>query len=982
MSSLRRDAEISLDGAWQFQLLPHAGGEITNSWEEVQVPSLWTMSPKADRPHYTNVVMPFDEVLPDIPEKNPQGVYRKLVTLDDPGNNQLILHVGAAEGYLQVRVNGTDVGTSTDSHLAAEFDITDAVMIGENEIELAIAKWSPESYVEDQDQWWQSGISRPVFLYSVPKVRLSDAIVVADYDPEKELGSLQMNVHTTGLADLVDPGHTIKVHILGQELAEPVGGKIAAPGLPRGKQDRSQRPSPMLPPDMLDLVSMQAASAPLPPELRAIPNIMAGQKAGAPAGTALFKLDGLEVPAWSAENPHLEELIVELLDSEGAIVDSTKYMVGFRRVEIVGRDLLVNGKRILIQGVNRHDFDPQTGRVISRERMREELSLLKKFNFNAIRTSHYPNDPYFLDLCDEYGFYVVDEADVEGHGSASVIADDPRYLEVIVERVKRMVLRDRDHASVIIWSLGNETGYGAAHDAAAAWVRRTDSTRPIHYEGAIALDWHSGHAVTDILCPMYPAFASLEAHARDAKADRPLIACEYAYSQGNATGGLADYWRLFETLPGLQGGFIWEFLDHALDPDGNGEYKFGGDFGDTPNDGAVLLNGIAFADLTPKPAMYEARGIFSPIRIVSDAFYAMSGRLRLKSRRFFADTSDLVITACVETASGRGESVKLDVVIPAGREVAVELPEAILAALLVPEALALTISISTQKDSPWAPAGTEIANHQVRLPRPPRPLPLGNPAQVNKDGNISSPFFVQPPTLSLWRALTETDNSFALDKRFVRSGFFKLTPKSVAVDEEASSTKVTTIFLTAWDEEIIHTRLITSSAPGEFVFDEHVTLPKDTSDGLVIGIEFQLIDGFTDATWVGLGPWENYPDRRESALLGRWESSIDDLATPYIVPQTNGTRGGIEQATLRGTAGTVQINTELPMHLTVSRYSMNELEEATHWWKLPESSSTFVQLSIAERGVGTALLGPDTRPEYRLSGTKYAWKWAIALTNK
>lgn len=986
MHALRRAPEIDLDGEWDFQLLPAPDAQLGEQWKSVQVPSLWTMSQDADRPHYTNVAMPFDEVPPAIPAQNPTGVYRRVVDLAPDAGRRTILHVGAAEGLLRVFLNGTPIGLSTDAHLAAEFDLTGALVAGANTIELVVAKWSAASYLEDQDHWWHSGLARSVFLYTVPQIRLADVSVVADYDPAAELGSLMATVSTAGLGHLPEVDWSVRIEVLGRSEELPVAPRFTAPTLPEGATDRSTRPEPQLPPDFMDIVSIHAARAPIPPELRVLPAYFAqNMKAKVDPGTAVFTLDELDVAPWSAETPHLEDLVVRLIAPDGAVADETRLRIGFRRVRIEGRDLLVNGERILVQGVNRHDVDPRTGRVMAPEALLAELSLLKRCNVNAIRTSHYPNDPCLLDLCDEIGFYVIAEADIEAHAFASTMPHDVRYLPEFLRRVSRMVLRDRNHPAVIAWSLGNETGYGANHDAAAAWVRRVDPTRPVHYEGAISANWHEGHAASDLLCPMYASFQALAAYAADPRADRPLILCEYAYSQGNSTGGLAHYWELFETLPGLQGGFIWEFKDHALDPDGDGRYRYGGDFGDQPNDGAVCLNGVVFPDLTPKPALYEMRGVFSPVRIVSDAGEAQKGTLRLRNRQTFADLSAYELELRVETASGPAEAVTVPTPqTHAGQESTLDLPSA-LRDLLTDAALALTLTVRTREDARWAPAGTQIAVEQVVIPREPEPLPrpgtgaAPGKAPVGADGDLRHPLLSRSPQLALWRALTDNDASYALDQRFVRPGFFRLTATDVQIDRAAHETVVTTRYRAAFGDEVVHRRTIAALAEGDFLLSEQVTLPEDTRDGLRIGMRFDLVDGFEHARWVGLGPWENYPDRRSAALLGAWESTIDALAVPYLVPQENGTRGDVTTLRLTGPRGEVRTTHATPLHMNVSRYSPSELEEATHWWKLPPSGKTVVHLDIAHRGVGTGLLGPDTRPQYRPAARHYAWEWRLTL---
>jgi beta-galactosidase len=987
MSALRREPEISLDGPWQFQLRPSGTAPEEERWDVVEVPSLWTMTSAQDRPHYTNVPMPFDEVYPDVPARNPTGVYRRTFELEVPAGRRVFLHVGAAEGHLRATVNGVAVGTGGDSHLAAEFDITGAVTAGTNTVELAVAKWSAASYLEDQDHWWQSGLSRSVFLYTVPDIHLTDVAVVADFDPAAEHGALRVRVSTEGLRRHHEVHHTVRIHVLGETHELPVAPRMPTPTLPKPVKpphDRATRPPRRMPDDFMDMISITAAAAPLPPEFRAIPDGIGGFPVPPePAGTALLDLTGLPVEPWSAELPRLYDAEIELLDPHGDVVDSTRIRLGFRRVRIEGRDLLVNGRRILVQGVCRHDFDPRTGRVMSRPRMLDELSLLKRCNVNAIRAAHYPNDPVLLDLCDELGFYVVDEADVESHAFASTLADDLRYLTEIIDRVARMVRRDRNHPSVIAWSLGNESGYAAVHDAAAAWVRTFDPTRPVQYEGAIASDWHGGHAASDILVPMYPSFASLRAYSADPRANRPLITCEYAYSQGNSTGGLAEYWRLFETLPGLQGGFIWQFADHALDPDGDGRYRYGGDFGDEPNNGPTLLNGVTFADLTPKPALFEIRGAFSPVRIVSDADTVLRGHLRLRNRQTFADLSAYTLEVRVDTRSG--PTAVTAVAAPelvAGQEGTLFLPSEVTRVLGDEDVLGVSLVVRTREDTAWAPAGTEIAAEQVVLSRRGPALPvIGRPATVDTAGDIAHPLLTRAPQLSLWRALTDNDRSFSLDHRFVRSGFFVLEPVKTSVATEGDHTAVTLHYRTAFGDEVVHRREVTELGEGHFLFSEDVQLPEDTHDGLRVGMAFELPTGFDDVSWVGLGPWENYPDRSEHALLGRWESSIADLAVPYVRPQEHGTRGGVTELAVTGPAGKVLVATSIPVHVNVGRHTVAELESVDHWWELPDSTATVVHVDVAHRGVGTALLGPDTPAAHRLSGTRYTWQWRLRLTN-
>jgi beta-galactosidase len=986
MSSIRRSPFLDLDGTWIFQLLSEQSVDpVESAWTEVAVPSLWTMDSRFGHPHYTNIDMPFDASPPFAPADNPVGVYRRHFRAPEPTEDRIILQVGAAEGHLTARVNGLLVGVSTDSHLHADFDITDALVEGENEIELRVQRWSDESYLEDQDQWWQSGISRSVSLHVEPRVRLTDVRVHADYDTEARSGSLRAQIFTNALASGGNVDYTVRMRILGSQYEAPIGGRPASQVMAPAVADRSQRMPRSLPDDIPDILSVLAAGGEPSPEFSVVLEQIVAQ-AASPAplpGSAQLESADLAVEPWSAEQPHLEDLIIELLDPSGSVVDAAEFRIGFRKVEVVGRDLLVNGERILIQGVNRHDVDPSTGRVMTRERMRDELSLLKRFNFNAIRTSHYPNDPYFLDLCDEYGFYVVDEANVEAHSYTTTIADDPHYLLPIVERVKRMVLRDRNHPSIIIWSLGNETGYGAAHDAAAGWLRRADPTRPVQYEGAIAADWHGGRAASDIVCPMYPSFPGLVSYAQHPLADRPLIACEYAFALGNSLGGLSRYWELFESTPGLQGGFIWQFADHALDPEGEGRYRYGGDFGDEPNDGSFLLCGVVFADLTPKPALYEARGLFSPIRIVSGVDEALAGTVRVRSRRHFADLSDLAFGVRVETRTGASAAIPLPIDLGPGQEGSFCLPPELLARLQESGALALTLVVTLRHDTAWAPSGTELSAHQIQLPRSARQLPTPGPATgavpMDGEGGLRHPLLASPPQLSLWRAQIDHDASIGLDGRFEKSGMFRLDLEKFDIRQEDGETVVERSFRGAFGDLILHHTRSRMVGPGDYVFDEQVELADGLSDLLRVGLRFVLVSGIEEVAWTGLGPWENYPDRRSSALLGRWSATVDELATPYLTPQENGARGGIDEYTLSGPAGRVDIAAGAPLSITTSRHSIEALEQADHWWELPSSEATHVSVDIAQRGVGTGALGPDTLREHRLTDQKYRWQWRLRL---
>ncbi|HEY4634251.1 MAG TPA: glycoside hydrolase family 2 TIM barrel-domain containing protein, partial [Candidatus Limnocylindrales bacterium] len=612
----------SLDGRWRFQLL--SGPEVEpdpDGWREVDVPGLWTMQGTDDRPHYTNVQMPWPLEPPDVPEANPTGVYERTFELPAAWvNRRVVLHVGAAESVLIVTLNGIEVGISKDSHLAAEFDVTDIIVPGENELGFRVVKWSDATYVEDQDQWWHGGISRSVFLYQTGPVHVADIAAIGGLADDLTTGTLDLTV-TLGFAGVAPTaGWTVEAEIPG--LLAPVRATNELPG---------DAPWPF--PDVIrrHIVGGPQSTAAMREEWereyrRQVPPL---------PGLVHWDLTIADVARWTAETPTLHDLRITVISPEGEVVEQHAVPVGFRRVETRGLDLLINGQRVFIRGVNRHDFDQHTGRVVSRESMRQDLPVMKQFGFNAVRTSHYPNDPALLELTDELGLYVIDEADIESHAFQSTLCDDPRYLAQWVTRVARMVLRDRNHPSIIAWSLGNESGHGANHEAAAAWVRSVDPSRPLHYEGAIRMDWTSAQTISDLTCPMYPRIDDIVAHARSGLQRHPLIMCEYSHAMGNSNGTLADYWDAIESTPGLQGGFIWEFWDHGLVqalPDGRIRWAYGGDFDDEPNDGNFVLDGLVWPDRRPKPAMWEHRALAAPVAIALD-----DGGLRVTNRGHFRD---------------------------------------------------------------------------------------------------------------------------------------------------------------------------------------------------------------------------------------------------------------------------------------------------------------------------------------------------------
>jgi beta-galactosidase len=983
MHTLRHDdpaTRIGLDGSWRFQLLRTPDAEPGPDWDRATVPGCWTMQGFDDRPQYTNVQMPFDGLAPAIPDDNPTGVYER--DLDVPASwagRRIVLHVGAAESVLIVSIDGREVGISKDSHLAAEFDVTAFLAPGGHKLRLRVVKWSDATYVEDQDQWWHGGITRSVFLYATGPVWIADVRATAGLADDLETGTLDLAVDLGFTAGRLPPGYRVEAQVPGRSAlltAEPP--RTAAPGWhPRGPEH--------------DLVERHIQGSPLTAAELATDWPALDRDLEPPReGGVDWRVEIPGVERWSAERPVLHDIEVVLRDPDGAVVERAGVRVGFRRVQIVGVDLLINGRRALIHGVNRHDFDQHTGRVISRDSMRADLVLMKQLNINAVRTSHYPNDPAFLDLADELGLYVIDEADIETHAFQSTLCDDARYLEAWVSRVSRMVQRDRNHPSVIAWSLGNESGHGTNHEAAAAWVRRADPSRPLHYEGAIRFDWTSDQAVSDITCPMYPEIGSIVAHARSGRQRHPMIMCEYSHAMGNSNGTLAEYWDAIESTPGLQGGFMWEWWDHGLVqelPDGRRHWAYGGDFGDEPNDGNFCIDGLVWPDRRPKPALVEFQQLASPVRIAASETDLRAGRIEIENRQ---DERDLGWLGARYEVALDGEVVNSGALelpnVGPGERATVRIPDWTLPPDDGREAF-LTVVFATATDEPWAPAGHEVGWGQLAI-RAATPRPRAEaaaavaPVHLDDDGRLVHPLLARAPELTLWRAPTDNDRIGGWATRWIAEGLDRPERRLIAIDRQGGETTVRAVVALAGGWSVAHDQTLRALADGSIEIGERVVVPDGLTDIARVGIVLETIPGLEDAMWFGRGPHESYPDRRRGARVGRWQSSVTDLATPYVKPQENGGRADVRWLELAepgadGAGHGLRLTFDRPLQVSATHHRAADLAAVGHDIDLVSRPETIVHIDAAHRGLGTASCGPDTLPEYLVGPGTYEWTWTI-----
>ncbi|HET7026714.1 MAG TPA: glycoside hydrolase family 2 TIM barrel-domain containing protein [Candidatus Limnocylindrales bacterium] len=974
--SVRHDDRVALDGRWRFQLVRDPGAEPGDDWRDVDVPGCWTMQDVGDHPQYTNVQMPFPERPPQVPSDNPTGIYERTFELPEGwSDRRVVLHVGAAESVLIATLNGVEVGVSKDSHLAAEFDVSPFVRAATNTLRLRVVKWSDASFVEDQDQWWHGGITRPVFLYATGGVHIADVRAIGGLADDLRTGTLVVDARVGFAGPAPEAGWRFGLRLAGPD------GSVVAEGSVEAEVVDAELATRVTPRD-LALKDRIASGEPISADNEARWRDLLPRLAPPADGIATWRLEVADADRWTPDTPALYTLSVALRSPGGEVVEQTDVRIGFRRVEVRGLDLLVNGIRPYIRGVNRHDFDQHTGRVVTVEQMRGDLVLIKRFGFNAVRTSHYPNDPALLDLADELGLFVVDEADIESHAFYQALCDDVRYLPTWVERTARMAIRDKNHPSIILWSLGNESGYGANHDAAAAWLRRYDPSRPLHYEGAIRFDWASDQTASDITCPMYPPIAAIVDHARSGLQRHPLIMCEFSHAMGNSNGTLAEYWDAIESTPGLQGGFIWEFWDHGLVQrlaDGTTRWAYGGDFGDEPNDGNFCLDGVVWPDRTPKPALWEHRQLASPVRAHATREDVQAGRIELENRGHFRDLSWLRARWEVTTdGSPAADGVVHLPAIGPGERGAAEMDG--WHALPRDPTTCLTVRFETSEPSAWAPEGFEVAWLQWELSdvRRPLPDPVSGELSVDPDGLLVHPLLAAAPRLCLWRAPTDNDRIGGMAERWAEVGLDQPARRVVAVERDGLTTVVRSEHRVASDAVIRHEQRLSPIADGGIRVDERAEIPDELDDLARVGSVLEVVPGLERFEWFGTGPIETYPDRRRGGRLGRWASSVDEQYVPYVRPQENGGHAGVEWIALRDESGRgLRIRLDGPRQVSATHFRARDLAAAAHDVELRPRAETVVHLDAAHRGLGTASCGPDTLPEYVVRPGTYAWSYTI-----
>ncbi|MFE5096927.1 glycoside hydrolase family 2 TIM barrel-domain containing protein [Streptomyces sp. NPDC056638] len=954
-ASFRSDAQaIELDGSWSFR--PAAGlHDLTpgfenpafdaDAWTSIAVPSCWQMDglPGPTRfgaPAYTNITYPIPVDPPRVPDDNPTGEYRREFEAEEgfADGGAAVLRFEGVDSCFAVWLNGVRLGDGKGSRLPTEFDVTNVLCPGRNVLAVRVHQWSAGTYLEDQDMWWLSGIFRSVRLLARPAGGIADFFVHADYD------------HRTGLG-------TLRIDVEGEE------ARLTVPEF--------------------GLVDADPAG----------PHTVAG------------------VTPWSDEQPQLYR--GELTTP----AERVPIRIGFRRITVEDGVLSANGKPLLFRGVNRHEWHPVTGRTLTYETMLADVLLMKRHHINAVRTSHYPPDTAFLDLCDEYGLWVIDECDLETHGFSKNAwrgnpGADPAWRAALLDRAERMVERDKNHPSVVIWSLGNESGTGANLEAMAAWIRDRDPDRLIHYEG----DWENC-VCTDLYSVMYPDHSTVAAiacgqepltgdPANDARRRAmPLLLCEYGHAMGNGPGGLREYQELFEAHPRLAGGFVWEWIDHGIarrDIGGALYHAYGGDFGEPVHDGNFVIDGLLFPDRTPSPGLLEYAKVIEPVRIE-----AAPGRgIVVRNLHHTRDTGYLRWTWRLEADGVPVAEGEWDVpVIGPGAQSPVDRPDSLAKAVDTagPGEHWLTVSAELAANEPWADAGHTVAWTQIGpgadsasqavLPdAPPARGGGGRVVEPRRDGDtitLGAARFdaitgtlvrlgelpLRGPRVDVWRAPVDNDRFSPLGAAWQQAGLDRLRHKVLAVETDFDGITVRTRISPAGSDLVLLADYHWSAEDGNWLVLTVDTAPTRPWPVPLprLGVAMTLPGEFDQVTWFGLGPGEAYRDSGTAVRVGRYESTVEAMQTPYVRPQENGNRRHLRWARLTrscpggyGTGG-IEITGSPWFDLTVKPWSTQALQSAAHAAGLEPDGLVHLNLDLEHHGLGSGSCGPSVQPRHHLA---------------
>jgi len=975
----------SLNGNWKFAFVPKPADVIADfegvdfdvsKWDEIDVPSNWEMRGYG-RPIYTNSKYPFKVDPPFIAEDdNPVGQYVRTFEVPQTWDGrQIVLHFGGVYSAYYVWVNGRLAGYAEDSCLPSEFDISGLVKKGNNKLAVKAYRWADGSYLEDQDHWRLSGIFREVFLEARPRQGFEDISIRTK--PIADSGDWQLQIRPRLRRDDAEnyKGDYLRFKLLSDD--EIVGEEI--------------------------VVSSEKVLNENWPQREKTPFAIAKAKVSKPE-------------LWSAESPTLYTLTCELVDKDGKVKDATAIRVGFRSVEIKDNVFRINGKKVKLMGVNRHDHDHINGKTLDRDDLRRDVELMKQLNFNSVRTSHYPNDPYFYDLCDEIGLYVMDEANCESHGVKGLLANDPDWASSYLERAVRMVQRDKNHPSIVIWSLGNESGMGGGHAAMAGWIKDADPTRPVHYEGASASMEdpryipmsdqkrytqkvrYNGNPTddfyVDMLSRMYATVDQLKDMLTADNGDRPIVLCEYAHAMGNSIGNLDEYWELIRAEDRIMGGFIWDWIDQGLlkkAEDGTEFLAYGGDYGDTPNSSNFCINGVIASDRTLKPASLQCKYVFQPIQVELNK----DGTATIENRFDFLDLS---------AVEGSYQVLKDGEVASEGQLPAIELAPQSKTSFKVPsfekeEGHEYFVNVMFRfKDSPsWVSDDKIIASNQLALGSPAEKNPslvsestertvtdenikmsaAGTSIVVDAKSGLLTQWTVKgkdiitsPITPNFWRAITDNDRiGGKIQKRDSKAWINAFQEASdVFVGRESDADFVSTKFRSESAKANLFVAYSIGEA-GELLITCKLNRKEDSPLMPRFGLQFTVPKSLSAVEYYGRGPFENYADRKSGAFIGKYQSASDELVHDYVRPQETGNRCDCRWMKIGGDNRSITATAVSPavFNFSVWPYSFENLKSALHTNDLKEADNLTVNIDYGQMGVG----GDDSWSDKALPLTKY-----------
>jgi beta-galactosidase len=945
----------TLNGWWSFHYTDSAKNRPkdyfkpnlnTQSWSKIEVPSNWELK-GFGLPIYTNIIYPFPKNPPFVGEYNPVGTYRKEFTVPSSWKGQqVILHFGSITGCAIVYVNGAKVGMSKASKIAAEFNITKYLQPGNNVLAVQVFRWHDGSYLEDQDFWRLSGIERDVFLYTLPTTTLWDYAVEATLDETYKNGIFNTTVTLRNFSS--SPLKQAQIEI---ELLDNKNNKIF-------QQKKS--------------IAIAAE----------------------PYQTIAFDAVIKEVNTWSAETPNLYQCIITLSNNQNKIIQTTANKIGFRKVEIRNAQLLVNGKKIIIKGVNRHEHDEVLGHVPTKELMLKDIQLMKQFNINAVRTCHYPNDPEWLKLCDEYGLYVVDEANVEIHGMGVLpgsfdTTNHPAYTPLwkpsILDRIQRMVYRDKNHASVIIWSMGNECGNGKVFFEAYDWIKKQDASRPVLFEQAMEL------SNTDIVSPMYPSIAYMKKYAADSTKTRPFIMCEFAHAMGNSSGNFQEYFDIIYSSKHMQGGFIWDWADQGLktkDANGKTYWAYGGDLGagHLQNDENFCANGLLAADRSTHPGIYEVKKVYQNI-LFNDVDWK-NGKIKISNQFVFSALSNYYFK-WVLLQNGKEistDTFTVDVNPLSSKEVALKLPNFPTTGEVV-----LNIYAFTKQSTALIPANFEVAREQFGASANTyfQHISFQNGAlnitqEKNivhfSNNNIKGAFNIKTakftaysfnnksilqtfPEPYFWRAPTDNDYGNKMPDKlgFWRSAHQLLQLDTVLMSSNSSEGVTFTCNYSlppthatySIQYHVLPTGAIKVTAAIDLANKNFPEMPR-------FGMRMTLPKHYDVVHYYGRGPWENYSDRNTASFLGNYYQTVkEQFVHNYIRPQENGYRTDVRWLSVYAKESNegVTITGLQPICFSALPYTTEDLDAGNtkkqrHPSDLNERNYISLHVDLNQRGVG------------------------------